>query len=158
METKNLFTQIALITLGAIILFKVFQIDSNQKTIRDNINKSITEIKSAEKNLEAAQDEIANLEKQIVQFKAERNLYEAQKDSIVLNYRKAQAEDLEELEEIKEDIQENIDKLDRLRKLNDDFAFTTETSNKSLKEVIRQNHEELKKMIDSILVVKPLIH
>jgi len=157
METKISFVQIALITLGAIILFKVFQIDTNQKLIRNNINKSITEIESAEKNLEAAQDEIANLEKQIVQFKAERNLYEAQKDSIVLNYRKAQAEDLEELEDIKEDIQENIDKLDRLRKLNDDFAFTTET-NKSIKEVIRQNHEELKQIIDSILVVKPLIH
>jgi len=140
METKNLFIQIALIALGAIILFKVFQIDANQKIIRSNINKSITEIESAEKNLEEAQAEIAGLEKKIEGFKAERNLFEAQKDSIVLNYRRAQAEDLEELEEIKEDIQKNIDKLDKLRKLNDQFALKVEISNLELKALI----EELK--------------
>ncbi len=122
METKISFVQIALITLAAIILFKVFQIDSNQKLIRDNINKSIDEIEFAEKNLEKAQAEIIELEKQIEGFKNESKLLEAQKDSIVLNYRKAQTDDREELEKIKEEIKENTKDLDRLRKLNDQFG------------------------------------
>lgn len=146
METKNLFTQIALITLGAIILFKVFQIDANQKLIRNNINKSITEIESAEKNLEAAQNEIAELEKQIEGFKVEQKFLETQKDSIVLNYRRAQTEDLEELEEIKKDIKENITELDRLRELDKQFGGGGEPMS-NLKGLIKETREELKKAL-----------
>jgi len=51
METRNLLIQISLLILGAIILFKVFQMDANQKIIKNNIEKSIKEIASAEKNL-----------------------------------------------------------------------------------------------------------
>lgn len=156
MKTESSLIQIALIVIAAVILFKVFQIDSNQKLIRDNINKSIKEIESAEKNLEAAQEEIANLEQTIKQFKIERELLETQKDSIVLNYREQLEGDRDELEKIKEDIKENTNELDRLRKLNDDFALKTEDSDedketKEIKEAIRQSHENLKKAIDAIL-------
>lgn len=156
MKTETSLVQIALIVIAAVILFKVFQIDSNQKLIRDNINKSIKEIESAEKNLEAAQEEIANLEQTIKQFKIERELLETQKDSIVLNYREQLEGDRDELEKIKEDIKENTNELDRLRKLNDDFALKTEDSDedketKEIKEAIRQSHENLKKAIDAIL-------
>lgn len=121
METRNLLIQIALLILGGFILFKVFQVDANQKIIKNNIQKSISEIQDAEKNLEAAQEEIAGLEKEIAIFKIERDLLETQKDSIVLSYRKKQARDWEELQEIKEGIKENIDKLKRLRELNQRF-------------------------------------
>jgi len=121
METRNLLIQIALLILGAIILFKVFQMDANQKIIKNNIEKSIGEIQDAEENVEAAQEKIANLEKAIERFKVERDLLETQKDSIVLHYRRKQAKDWEELQEIKVDIQENIDKIKRLRELNQRF-------------------------------------
>jgi len=150
METKISFVQIALITLAAIILFKVFQIDSNQKLIRDNINKSIKEIESAEKNLAAAQDEIAKLEEQIEGFKVQQELLETQRDSIVLNYREAQEEDLEELEKIKEKIKENTKDLDRLRELNKKFErglpITAESTLK-LKDLIKETREGLNKYI-----------
>lgn len=150
METKISFVQIALITLATIILFKVFQIDSNQKIIRNNINKSITEIESAEKNLEQAQNEIAKLEEQIEGFKVQQELLETQRDSIVLNYREAQEEDLEELEKIKEEIKENTKDLDRLRELNKKFErglpLTTESTLK-LKDLIKETREGLNKYI-----------
>ena len=131
METRNLLIQIALLVLAGIILFKVFQMDANQKIIKNSIEKSLKEIESAEENLAAALDEITDLEKQIVTFKKESKILEAQKDSIVLNHRRAQEEDREELEKIKKDIAKNNDELDRLRKLDDLFdagEYNTETT------------------------------
>lgn len=151
METKISFVQIALITLAAIILFKVFQIDSNQKLIRDNINKSIKEIEFAERNLEKAQNEIAKLEEQIEGFKVQQELLETQRDSIVLNYREAQTEDREELEKIKEEIKENTKDLNRLRELNKRFepggsgaAFVAESTLR-LKYLVKEALDELRK-------------
>ena len=121
METRNLLIQISLLILGAIILFKVFQMDANQKIIKNNIEKSIKEITSAEKNLTAAQDEIAKLEEQIQVFKAQRDLLEKERETIVKNYQDAQEEDKEVLKQIKKEIEKNNDELDRLRELDGKF-------------------------------------
>ena len=122
METRNLFTQIALLTLAGVILFKVFQIDANQKIIKNNINKSLTEIASAEENLAAAQDEITKLEKKIEVFKMQQELLEEERKTIVKNYQNAQEEDREVLKQIKEEIESNNEELDRLRNLNNEFG------------------------------------
>jgi len=121
METRNLLVQIALIVLAGFILFKVFEIDANQKIIKNNINKSIKEIESAEKNLVKAQDEIARLEEQIEVFKAQRDLLEKEREAIVKNYQDAQEEDKEVLKQIKKEIEKNNDELDRLRELDEQF-------------------------------------
>ena len=121
METRNLLVQIALIVLAAFILFKVFEIDANQKIIKNNIEKSIQEIEFAEKNLEQAQDEIAKLEKQIEVFKAQRDLLEKEREAIVKNYQDAQEEDREVIKQIKEEIESNNEKLEELRELDKQF-------------------------------------
>jgi len=155
METRNLLIQIALLILGGIIVFKVFQMDTNQKIIKNSINSALGNVEDAQKNLDAAQEEITKLEGQIRIFKNEQKILEAQKDSIVLNYRRVQSQEREELEEIKEKIEEDIAKnskeLERLRKLNEQFVSgggppppKTETSLK-LRNFIKEASDELRK-------------
>ncbi len=126
METRNLLIQIALLVLGGLILFKVFQMDANQKIIKNSIEKSLENIASAEENLATALDEITKLEEQIEVFKAQRDLLEKERETIVKNYQEAQEEDREVIDKIKEEIEKNNDELDRLRELNEKFAGSSD--------------------------------
>jgi len=131
METRNLLIQIALLVLGGIILFKVFQMDANQKIIKQNIEKSLKEIEFAEENLAKALDEITELEREIQRSKAQLELLEKERETIVQNYQDAQEEDRKVINKIKAEIENNNEELERLRNLDEQFepgAYTTETT------------------------------
>ncbi|ETN95887.1 hypothetical protein SAMN04487906_0749 [Zhouia amylolytica] len=121
MLKKNTALLIALIIITGILLIKVFSNDSSYRQIQDELNQSRIALEKAIRQNSVAQKEIHSLQQELNTFKLKNEILLAEKDSLVLLYKRKKAQNWSELQEIKKEQTLVLEKLKSLREENIKF-------------------------------------